>query len=442
MFLELMVENFMSFREPSTFSLIATSDKELINDQVVSVNDKLGVLKTATIYGANASGKTNFLHAAAFIKDFIINSSKESQQGDLIDVNPFMFNTASENEASTFEITFVAENIIYRYGFEVSRYKVESEWLFARYSSRETMLFIREDQDISIGLKFKEGKKFVDAVRENALFLSVCAQFNGEISISILNWFRYLNVISSLDNSYVTATIEMLENEDQVFDVHKQQLLSLMTGIDVGIQDISLRKNDIKHVMRNLDRLPARLVEDILNSVKNVDEKDWVAELDKYGLVSHEVEALHKKFDENGNFVGSVSHDFGIESRGTQKIFELAGPIIDTMISGGILFIDEIQNSLHTKLVVGLVEFIIKNKLNKNAQFVFTTHDVNILASKLMRRDQFWFVDKNEYGESEMTCLVDFDEHVRKDANLDKDYLRGRYGAIPFVSLEDSYGDR
>jgi AAA15 family ATPase/GTPase len=105
------------------------------------------------------------------------------------------------------------------------------------------------------------------------------------------------------------------------------------------------------------------------------------------------------------------------------------------MYNGGILFIDEIQNSLHTKLVLELIKFFINNKLNINAQFIFTTHDVNILSAGILRRDQFWFVEKNKFGESDLTCLVDFEEHVRKDASLDKDYLRGRYGALPYLRL-------
>lgn len=440
MLIEFMVENYLSFREQNVFSMISTTDDYLSDIQTVKINSKNKILKNAASYGANASGKSNLLMAISFMKAFVINSSKESQQGDLIEVQPFKFNTITEKEASQFEVVFSCDTTIYRYGFEVIKEKVVSEWLFARYNVRESQLFVRDGQKITIGDKFKEGKKYIESVRENAFFLSVCAQFNGVISIAILKWFRKLNVISSLDEDYVPSTMRILENVDQKYDEQKRLLISLITGIDVGIQDIIISENENTNIKKVLESLPMKLAQEVIGKLKIEDLQNLEEGVNKHKFISKEISAVHKKFDMNGNFVGDVSHNFGIESRGTQKIFELAGPIIDTMYNGGILFIDEIQNSLHTKLVLGLVDFFVKNKLNINAQVIFTTHDVNILDANILRRDQFWFVEKNEYGESELTCLVDFEEHVRKDANIDKDYLRGRYGAIPYLKLGELNG--
>lgn len=436
MLIEFTIENFKSFKDRNVFSLIATKDQDKYEKQVVQLRDKVCVLKNAAILGANASGKSNILDAIKFMKNFVINSSKESQLGDNIEIEPFKFNTATEGKSSVFEVVFFYENVIYRYGFEANEKKVNSEWLFARYSSRESQLFIREDQIIDFGSKFKEGKLYKDSVRENALFLSVCAQFNGAISTNILRWFRKLNIISNLKDNMAT-TLKILSNDENKFEDHRKKLISLIKGIDVGIQDVSLNQSEETDFEKILDRLPTKVSKDFM---KNIEKSEKDGKKHRFNVLS--IDSLHNVFDENGTPIKQVNYDFSIESVGTQKVLDIAGPIIETMFNGGILFIDEIQNSLHTKLVTALVNFFVNNNIKSNAQFIFTTHDVNILAEKILRRDQLWFVEKNRFGESELTCLVDFDEHVRKDANLDRDYLRGRYGAIPYISLEDLYGDR
>jgi len=435
MLIEFMVENYLSFKEQNTFSMIATKDSSMSEKQIVVINDKNRILKNAAIYGANASGKSNLLNAISFMKSFVINSSKESQQGDVIEVEAFKFSTSTEKKASIFEVVFFANGIIYRYGFEVSKEKVFGEWLFARQSARESQLFVRDGQQISIGDKFKEGKKYLESVRENALFLSVCAQFNGSISSEILKWFRNVNIISSLDDSYVSVTLSILENKDGKLDIQKEKLISLIKGMDFGIQDVVLSKNENPNIKALLESLPTKLAEELMEKIRINDAQASDDDEKEYKLISHNVSTVHRRYDEDKNFVNDQICNFNIESKGTQKIFELAGPIIDTMYNGGVLFIDEIQSSLHTKLVIELIKFFINNRLNINAQFIFTTHDVNILSAGILRRDQFWFVEKNKFGESDLTCLADFKEHVRKDASLDKDYLRGRYGAIPYLRL-------
>ncbi len=434
MLLEFMVENYMSFKEPNTFSLIATSDNEMFEEQTINFGKKHRALRNAAIFGPNASGKSNLLHAITFVKDFVINSSKDSQQGDPIDSNPFKFSTVTENLPSVFELVFVVNGIVYRYGFGVNEKEVVAEWLFARFTTRETELFARHYQKINVGLKFSEGRKHIDFVRNNALFLSVCAQFNGKISKSVLEWFRKLNVISSLNSDYVPTTLKILENQDNEYEVQKHQLINLIKSVDMGIEDLSIHEQEVDFDSL-FDNIRFRDLKNILEISKETEEGNDGSKL-KAKFTSHVVKTVHSKYDHKKDFVSQDLYNFGIESSGTHKLFELAGPIIDTMYSGGVLFIDEIQNSLHTKLVSGLIKFIIKTNEKSNAQFVFTTHDTNILTKNLLRRDQLWFVSKNKYGESELSCLADFDEHVRKDASIDKDYLRGRYGAIPHITLE------
>lgn len=442
MLLEFMVENYMSFKDMSTFSLIGTNDNEKIDEQIVIVNDKIRVLKNAALFGANASGKSNLLSAISFAKGFVINSSKDSQQGENINTKPFKFNTITESKPSKFEFTFIINDVVYRYGYSADEKKIISEWLFARYSTRETQLFVRNEQKITLGAKFKEGKKYIDSVRTNALFLSVCAQFNGEKSTEILKWFRKLNIISSLEDNYVSTTLEILDNENDQFSVQRKELINLITNIDVGIEDIGVYENEHDNFIALLEEMSVKHAQELLEKLKSSRGKDDEINTSDFKVASQEIKTVHNKYDGEKNLVSKEQYSFGIESRGTQKIFELAGPIIDTMFNDGVLFIDEIQNSLHTKLVISLIRFFMKNHLNIKSQFIITTHDTNVLASGLFRRDQLWFLEKNKYGESDLTCLIDFDEHVRKDASIDKDYLRGRYGAIPYISLEGMYGDR
>ena len=442
MLLEFTVENFLSFKDKTVLSMIASKNKEKEEEQTVPLK-KLRILKNAAIYGANASGKSNLLVAINFMHHFVINSSKDSQQGDTISVSSFKFNTESEKKPSVFEMVFLCDDIVYRYGFEVTPKKVESEWLFARYTAKETQLFVRNEQNFQVGVKFKEGKKYIEAVRKNTLFLSVCAQFNGIISSKILHWFRQVHVISSLEErGYKGITLHILENKSSQLDKQKRDLIAFIKGIDVGIQNIALKNKetiDFDNFLENLSPKDAKhLKQDLMNQIK----KDGTKHKGPMQVAQLEILSTHNKYDKNKKLISSDDYDFGIESTGTQKIFDLAGPIIDTLYHGGILCIDEIQNSLHTSLVIGLIKYFVTNKINMKAQFIFTTHDVNILAADILRRDEFWFVEKNNYGESDLTCLVDFDEHVRKDARLDKDYLRGRYGAIPFLTLENLHGNR
>jgi AAA15 family ATPase/GTPase len=435
MLIDFTVKNFTSFKDENSLSLLASVDKTDENIHVYSINDKIKILKNAAIFGANASGKSNLLKAFNFMQKYVINSSKESQLGDTIDVEPFKFNAETEKQPSLFEVTFLQESVIYRYGFEAVKTEIVSEWLFARYSSRESTLFIRKNQDITLGEKFKEGRKYITSVRNNALFLSVCAQFNGEISSNLIDWFRNVSVISSLDNNYANYAVQILDNEDGKYSEQKEMLLHLITSIDVGIEDLSIEVDEKLDLKKFIESMPMKQAGKLLDELKKYESKDSEDNQKGIKISTRRVTSLHKKFDSNNTMISLENCNFNIESKGTRKIFELSGLIIKTIFDGGVLFIDEIQNSLHPNLIVGLINFINHNEKNKNAQFIYTTHEVLILATKLLRRDQYWFVEKNKFGASELSCLFDFEEPIRKDASLDKDYLRGRYGAIPYLNL-------
>ena len=195
MLISFKIGNFLSFNQERTLSLLASAPvKEYQEDNVFSA-DRYSLLKSAIIYGANAGGKSNLLNAMNRMKWIVINSSKNLQIQELLPVIPFKLRADTVTQPSRFEITMLIEDSKYRYGFEADANGIKSEWLFTSKKIKEDNLFIREGEEIDVSPKFKEGKGLEEKTRNNALFLSVCAQFNGEISERILKWFFNFNVI-------------------------------------------------------------------------------------------------------------------------------------------------------------------------------------------------------------------------------------------------------
>lgn len=417
MLLEFTVGNYRSFKEPVTFSLLATTLKEH-EDSNIFTTKKYRLLKSAIFFGANASGKSNFFKAVSFMKRFVFSSAKETQATEKIDVENFKLSTETENKPTHFEIIFFIDEIRYRYGFRLNENRIEAEWLFYVPRTKEAKLFIRELDHIVLGYNFKEGKGLEDKTRKNALFLSVVAQFNGKISSKILMWFSQLNIISGLDDtSYMGYTIEKLQDPE-----FKKWVLNYLTIADIDILDIQTEARDV-----DLDSLPLPL--------QKIIEKNIVKE-GNTAIKGFSISTCHQKYDRGGQKASFEVFDItNHESEGTQKILALAGPLWDTLREGKILFIDEFDARLHQKLTIALVKLFNSKKSNPNhAQFILATHDTNLLRSDLFRRDQIWFIDKNRYGISDIYSLSDYKESnkvVRKDASFSKNYLMGRYGAVP-----------
>jgi AAA15 family ATPase/GTPase len=419
MLIQFSVGNFRSFKERVTLSMVAANtnarDPMINKNNTIPVNDKLTLLTSTAIYGANASGKSNLIRAFTFMRQFVLSSARDTQAGDRIFVEPFRLSTETENEPSFFEIVFLVDGLQYRYGFEVNFNQVISEWLFSVPSTKEARLFIRQDEKIKPSYKFfKEGKELEQMTRSNALFLSVVAQFNGEISRSILNWFQRAGVVSGLaDTSYRAYTImQVMDGE------YKSEIIQLIKGLDLNI-------NDIEGFKLDKDKFQlSPIIPDDLRSVlsKSIEGKDLIS-----------VRTKHPKLDDQGNSVGSVDFDMDQnESHGTQKAFYIAGPIIDVLRQGKVLFIDEMEARLHPLVTRELIHLFNSLDTNpKRAQLIFTTHDTNLLSNKRFRRDQIWFVEKDRKGGSHLYSLAEI--KVRNDASFEDDYIEGRYGAIPYL---------
>lgn len=431
MLVDFTLRNFLSFQDEISFSMLAAksvkehemSDSNESCNLLFVPNSDSKLLKVAAIYGANGSGKSNLLMAMSFFKDMVLNSFRNDsilhQAKDL----SYQFSMEAKEEPSSFEMMFIINDKRYRYGFEILNESIESEWLFIKPldSLRESYCFKREKKNIIVNSKTYKGAGGISTkTRHNALFLSTCAQFNVEVSMVIKEWFRKkFNILSGLDDDTIHYTAnQYIHNAD----MHKR-IIEFIKLIDLGINDISIKESDVESVPESVNQFV-----DALSKSPNV-IKSEITDIKKIEILSE-----HKRYD-HGVLKDTLLTPFGIESLGTKKIFALLGPWFDTILNGGTLLIDEFGASFHTKLSIELIK-IFQSSLNKNAQLIITTHDTNLLRGELLRRDQIWFAEKNEFGTSDLYSLVEYKinqaNSVRNDATFNKDYLLGKYGAIPY----------
>ncbi len=430
MLIQFTVGNFKSFKDKATLSLEATTDDWREDDNVahVAIPDlRLG--KTAAVYGPNAGGKSNFILAIEQFRWLIMASSKDTQKGEPIPVTPFRLNSATEKAPTFFEVLFLRDGIRYRYGFEAARDAIVSEWLYKQADSiRPTCLFTRENNSISLGDAFKEGKGLEERTRSNALFLSVVAQFNGSIAGEVMSWIGQFRVITGLqDAGYRSFTTGLLSDKE-----YGASIRELVRQADVGIEDLIREDEDI---------YKDQFLEELSKGSRDFPQsfRDLIAQ-----KVSGEsiVRTVHQRFDSHNRAVGKVEFDLATEeSAGTQQFFALAGPFLHTLREGSVLVVDELDARLHPLLTRQLVGLFNSSANRKNAQLVFATHDQGLLDHRRIRRDQIWFVEKDAMGASTLFCLDEI-KGVRKDANFEKEYLLGQFGGVPHIGdLQKAIGD-
>jgi AAA15 family ATPase/GTPase len=426
MLIQFSVRNFKTFKEKATLSLVASNyDKDTREADNIIDNEQfnLRILKSAVMYGPNASGKSKFIEALLFMKGYVVSSSKEGQKGDLINVEPFMLSDTARTGGSEFEVIFLFKNAIYRYGFEVDRKQVVSEWLYHRPKTKEIEIFYRNHQKISGHARhFSKGLKLVkeDLIRDNALLLSVAAQFNEDYSVSTIEWFGRMGIISGLrEESYKGFSVGQAARPE-----YKEKILKMVQSADLGIHDMTIETIDPKNIPDNIPEEKRGLI------ARRFKESGI--------LFSSDIKTLHPIYDDSHKVVGahplSMDRD---ESAGTRKFFALTGPILDSLENGRIMVVDELDMKLHPNLVSEIVGLFNSRELNpKNAQFIFNTHNTNLLSDGLFRRDQVWFIEKDVYGAARLYSLADFKSgDVRKGESFEDNYLRGKYGGTPYLGL-------
>lgn len=414
MLVEFSVANFRSIRERQTFSLVAASGKEHraqnVFDPAAPATPDL--LRSAVIYGANAAGKSNLIAALDFVQDFVLDSAKKGQQGDTINVAPFRMDAVSADKPSEFELIFVQDQVRYQYGFSVTRQRVESEWLLAHPKGQPQSWFERKagSGDWNFGSKFRGQRKlWQEATRDNALFLSTAVQLNAEQLHPVFDWFRRrLKIIAHYARVGASFTVSQCEGDAAM----RKQIVGFLGMADLGIGDVTIEHRKFDASMLP-DDMPKRLRDQVLQDMADEEFAD--------------VRFVHRNQDGT-----DVTLEMAEESGGTQKLFALAGPWLDVLANGWVLFVDELDTSLHPLLMRHLIGLFHDPAINKHqAQLVFSTHDTSVLDAKLFRRDQVWFVEKDRNLASHLYPLSDFSP--RKGENYARGYLQGRYGALPFV---------
>ena len=407
MLLEFSCTNHKSIRGEILFSMMAGSD-ETMEER----NYPLGsgrVLRSAVIYGANGSGKSNFIDAVAFVKNLVV-SSINNPPGAGVKQQPHKL--ASFNTDSTYKMQFIAGNVRYAYGFSLKQMLVSDEYLYYFPNGRQTKIFERTGEQFSGGSKFRgQFTACREVLKPNRLLLSCAANFSTvQVVQDVYNFFASDLVIYGLasQTNWLNYSLHQMYDKPEM----RRAVINFLAGLGTGIRDIEI---SIAHKKMQSDDLPPFLSDEF-----------------KAMLLQQEVDDI-KASVVYDNFVTDLLRE---ESTGIKKLFGLLGPIIDISVNGKVLLCDELESSLHESLLYGLVKWFADIQTDKSPQMIFTTHETGLLNLDLFRRDQIWFTEmRQEDRSTDLYSLAEV-KQVRKEENFEKGYIAGRYGAIPMLNLD------
>ena len=391
-------KNFKSFKDENCLDMEATSLKE--HEYNIAKINNSEYLKVSAIYGANASGKTNVLQAFDYMKNRILVSDDSKKNSPIDEENIYSFMINEEPIALEVEI-LAKNNKIYKYGFELLKDNIISEWLYEKRVNKFYSIFERENNNVTMKTNKIAGLSNID---EKTLFLNIYSKIdkNNEDFANVYYWFINSNYLD-LGNPDFEGIIDKRVSFKILTDKnYKKELLKFIKTFDAGIEGINT-------------------IPDSVEAVKN-----------NNGIV--DIKVTHK--GENGE---EKALPFYLESNGTRKMFYLFDFFMDALKNGMVLFVDELDEKLHPLLTRYIINLFHNSGTNKgNGQLIYSTHDTVNLNKDTFRRDEIWFAEKDKDGISKIYSLADYkinDVKVRNDATYNKDYLSGRYGAIPV--LED-----
>lgn len=404
MILEYTCENYRSIRDKVIFSMLASKDNSfaelLVNYKGTLIN------KVAAIYGANGSGKTSFLDSLNFLKLLVCNSNNH-QPGDKIRQIPHKL--AKQNAPTTYTIQFVKDDIRYAYGLSYTTEQIISEYLYYFPNGKQAKIFDRNLNEISFGDKFKKDfEAILNFMKSNKLFLSVSANYSAVKEVEYVFLFFKEDLIfypSPLEiGNWLEYSIERFTKDQKL----KELFIDFMKFVGTPIQSIDTK-------FEQTPMSPEFIPDSVPDEFKPLFAK------------AKEV----TRSEANINY-GLFSVNLNEESKGIQKLFEVFGPIIDIIFKDKVLIWDEMETSLHPCIVKAILRLIMDGKQDSKAQLIFSTHDTNLLDLNMFRRDQIWFTELNKNRGTDIYSLAEL-KNVRKDENISKGYLNGKYGAIPFI---------
>lgn len=415
MLLEFKCSNHKSIKDKVSFSMIAGSDNT--SEELLKEFGNFRILRSAIIYGANGSGKSNFINALAFMCE-LVNSSINYQPGQ--EVFQACHKLSTMETPSEYSIQFVRNDIRYAYGFSVKKNVISDEYLYYFPKGRQVKIFERKEMELKPGDRYKNAFDVsISILKNNRLFLSCAANYSNvkEVEEAFLFFNKDIVVYNPEINNWTEYSIELMQKNDMI----KKAFVDILQALGTGIKDVKVKLEKVK-----LADLPQELqIPDALKTLIGSQEGNRI-----------EAKVVYDQFE-----VDLMSE----ESAGVKRLFQMICPIIDILNQGKILICDELENSLHESVIFQIVQLFQYYKKDKFAQLIFSTHDTSLLDSDLFRRDQVWFTQLNQDHATDLYSLVEI-KNVRKTENLKKGYVSGKYGAIPmlnrkfFQELEEGIG--
>ncbi|MFA7263313.1 MAG: ATP-binding protein [Caulobacter sp.] len=415
--------NYFSFRRYTEIVLTASRGiKDKGPDLLSTIGAKQPVLPVVLIYGANAAGKTTLFLALDSMRNHVVNSYTKLGPDDDVPNTPFALDGDGEDIPSKFDCDFIIEGVRYHYGFEILHGQFSDEWLYYFPSGNRRMLFHRpsEVNNTEFGPSFKGSKKgLLSIARTNSLLVSAGAQAKSEQLGVVYSFFRDKLVFIGPNFSPASATAENSTLDHRV--------AAFLAIADTGIVSARVEMEETSEGVR-------KAAEAFMSSLVSMGQAP-----EDVPPMPTKIPSIYLTHRSANN--GTTELPLSVESRGTIRIISLMSKILSAIDFGKTVVIDEIDASLHTLLSIEIVKLFSNSSVNVNgAQLIATTHDTNLLCSELIRRDQVWFAEKSDEGETSLFPLTDI--KTRNSDNIEKGYLQGRYGAIPFFGRVDSLFDR
>jgi len=412
MLIEFRVRNYRSIRDEVVISFVASNDKKLGESHLAETGIKTlpNLLRSALIYGPNASGKSTLLQALAFMRGVVAESAMLMPPGQAFNVQPFRLNKDWVAQPTEFEITFLLGGVRHQYGFSLTPERIVDEWLLVYRTAKPQQWFRRTFDKTTQSSTYEFSthltgprKLWQETTRPNALFLSTAAQLNSEMIGPVFRWLVEQPIYFAAGLSPLPdLTTQLLQTE-----VGKRAVRDFLASADISISDVLSVPRQGFH-------------QNIMFGPEGTQ------------VTREEREILTPQFVHNTEH-GSASFELHEESQGTQRLYALAAPVLDVLKHGRLLIVDELDSSLHPLLVRRLVRMFHQPELNPHgAQLLFTTHDTSLLDRTLFRRDQIWFTEKDRDQATRLYPLTDFSP--RESEAWEKGYLIGRYGAVPFFN--------
>lgn len=450
MLLRFTLENFLSFRDRQIFSLLPGKGTLKSHHKSKPVKGT-SALKTAVIYGANASGKSNLIKAIEFGKNLVLKGTNTEQP---IKYSGFKLDKNLLKQNSRIEYEIQHKNKNYAYGFIFNSKEIVEEWLYEISKKSKNKIFIRnknseKEFDLEQLLnknKSKDEKQFLEftakGTQKNQLFLTEIRNrkvkdnvSNIDDLINVIDWFQNSLTVIYPNSKNIGKKFELLEdtNLNQLFT---EMLSYFDTGIDgIEFEDVEIDKIDIpneilKDIEVDLLSEKSEKTNAFLSNVK--DDKYYIISINKERLLEAKVlKTKHKII--NGDY---ELFDLKDESDGTRRIMDLIPLIIDFFKGGNVFIIDEMERSLHPNLIYDLFDFFLSKCENTDSQFIVGSHESTLLTQKLLRKDEIWFVLKDKVGASKLHSLEDYT--IRFDKEVRRDYLLGRYKGVPKFGNRDN----